>query len=116
MASNPGGHRLSVFGVVLRNGRLTARLSIDELAERMIANGFPSDQYSQQVRDSPQDRAFLAGHIHAIENATVSDPWPFSSLPTEFINPAARSLAGVFEIARCLYMAMALDVLVRANP
>jgi hypothetical protein len=115
MASNPGDRLLSQFGVMLQNGRRIAGLSIEQLAERMIANGFPSHQNSQQDHDRLQDRAFLAGHIRAIETATVSDPWPFAPLTIEFTDPAARSLAGVFEIARCLDMAMALDVLVRAS-
>jgi len=116
MASNPGGHRLSIFGIVLRDCRIVAGLSIDQLAERLIANGFPSEQYSRQVRDGPQDRAFLADRIREIESAALSDLWPFAPLTTEFIDPAARSLSGVFEIARCLDMAMAIDELARASP
>jgi len=105
----------SVFGVVLRQCRLAAKLSCDELAGDLIHQGFPSSQYSGHVTGSAADQTWLAKTIERIEKSVLTDLWPFSDDATEFIDPAAHALHKAFEPLQRLTLAMALDVLGRAD-
>lgn len=114
MATN-SANSPSVIGMVLRQCRLAAQLSHDELAGELIHQSFPSSHYSGHVAGSAADQTWLAKTIEQIEDSTLSDPWPFSDDATEFIDPAARALSSVFEPQRRLALAMALDELGRAD-
>lgn len=108
--------RPSVFALVLQECQTVQGLSHDELARDMIAAGFPSSLYSAQVPGSTADIAWLATRLGEIEHATLDYLWPFASDATEFIDPAARCFPQVFEAARRMLMAMALDELRRLYP
>jgi hypothetical protein len=106
----------AVFATVLKKCRTTARLSHDDFAVALIANGFPCSQYSHEAHDSPADRAWLAQTVEQMESAVLTDSWPFSDDATEFIDPAARALSSVLQVLWRLTAAMALDELARLDP
>jgi hypothetical protein len=102
------------FAQTLAECRLTVGLSLDGLAQRMLAHDFPLARYRSRASDSTADDmaddiAWLAAQLEALEAAEPHNCWPIAIAAPDVIVAVAECFDDISAVRILLLTALAQD-------
>lgn len=111
----PEQHRTATLGLVLRDLRTAARLSLDDLAAGLFEQGVTISPEARRVleRLKVSPATYLADQLGEFEQSDLQAPWPFDLEPHEFIAKVAQALPAHLLAQQRLTYALTLDELGR---
>lgn len=105
----------TMLGLVLRDLRMSAHLSLEDLAQTLFEHGVTLNvrelRVLERLKLSPT--TYLAGQLGEFEQSDLHAPWPFELEPPEFIAKVAQCLPTYLQTEQRLAHALTLDELAR---